>query len=138
MRSGRKIEQQIQNEILDHYRSLGLIVWRQNSGGVPMIAPNGRRYFVRLGDRGTPDIVGVLPGGRCFATEVKRPGKKPDEHQIRFMRQINYQGGAAFWTNNSDLAASIMSHLLTGSSISLGLDGRQRIIPPLPSRRDSI
>jgi hypothetical protein len=54
-------------------RDLGLRVFRANAG-----ASRGRRAG---GSTGLPDFFGVLPGGRWWAVEVKKPGagKRRDE-----------------------------------------------------------
>lgn len=36
----------------------------------------GRRGNVTFGDRGSPDIVGILPGGRYAGVELKQPGQR--------------------------------------------------------------
>lgn len=36
-----------------------------------------------VGRRGAPDRVVMLPGGRLVWVELKRPGEKPEAHQLR-------------------------------------------------------
>lgn len=36
-----------------------------------------------IGRRGAPDRVVMLPGGRLVWVELKRPGEKPEAHQLR-------------------------------------------------------
>lgn len=50
-----------------------------------------------MSTKGVSDILGVLPGGRFLAIEVKKqPGKKPTALQGRFIDCVNKAGGLAF------------------------------------------
>lgn len=57
-------------------------------------------YFAPMmngfGGAGVPDRVGLYKG-KFFAIEVKRPGKEPTPLQWRRMREIEENGGKAFW-----------------------------------------
>jgi hypothetical protein len=48
-----------------------------------------------MGRKGVSDILGVLPGGRALAVEVKRPGGKPTPSQADFLREVSQAGGLA-------------------------------------------
>jgi hypothetical protein len=39
--------------------------------------------FQKSGRRGVPDRIVTLPPGKVYFVELKRPGEKPDPHQIR-------------------------------------------------------
>ena len=57
-----ELESSTQHRIAKALRARGALVLVTTPGpGIPI---------------GTPDIVGVLPGGRAFAIEVKRPGRE--------------------------------------------------------------
>lgn len=45
---------------------------------------------------GLPDIQGILPGGRHFDIEVKKPGHKLTEHQQRYMDKAQELGALSF------------------------------------------
>ncbi len=92
-------EAQIQKQILQYLDLIGVMCWRQNAGA--MVVPAGpgraRRGFYRFCSiDGVSDILGVLPGGRFFAIEVKQKGKKPTDHQAAFLDQVNRNGGLGF------------------------------------------
>ena len=92
------LEANIQSLILDYLpndRRVGMF-WRQNTGGAALPGKGGTRQFVKFGARGVSDILGVLVGGRALAIEVKRPGKKPTDHQQKFIDAVNATGGLAF------------------------------------------
>lgn len=74
----------------------GIPAWRQNAG-LLIIRENGRRRAVRLGSRGMPDIIGIVPPeGRFLAVEVKRSkGSKPTPHQEAFLEAVRRAGGVA-------------------------------------------
>lgn len=49
---------------------------------------------------GIADILGVLPGGRFLAIEVKRPGSRLTVDQDAFLGKINASGGLAFMASS--------------------------------------
>jgi hypothetical protein len=75
-------------------RLAGVFHWRANCGAAHLDGGR-RRRFVRFGLRGCSDILGILPGGRFLAVEVKRPGGKVTEVQRWFLDQITAAGGVA-------------------------------------------
>lgn len=55
------------------------------------------KVFQSLGSTpGVPDILGILPGGRMLAIEVKTEKGKLSPHQEQFIKNINDNGGLAF------------------------------------------
>jgi hypothetical protein len=61
-----KLEREIKKEIRAYLLSVGLIPLRANAA-----ASRGRRAG---GSDGLPDFFGILPGGRWWVIEAKRPG----------------------------------------------------------------
>ena len=58
---------------------------------------NFNQWQGQFSEKGVSDLIGVLPkSGRILAIEIKRPGKKPTDFQIKFMENINRSGGLAF------------------------------------------
>lgn len=82
--SVQKTESQIQKEILEALQSRGLFCWRNNTG---------RRGGVAYGHKGSPDIIGMLPCGRFFGVEVKKPGGTQSQHQRAFEKICHVMGG---------------------------------------------
>lgn len=82
-------EHDIQSQILEYLQLRHVLVFRNNTG---------RRGYVRFGlDVGSSDIIGVLPGGRFLAIEVKKPkGGVVSEFQTRFLESVNAHGGLGF------------------------------------------
>lgn len=60
-----ELESSTQHRIAAALRARGALVLVTTPGpGIPI---------------GTPDLIGVLPGGRAFAMEVKRPGRSSED-----------------------------------------------------------
>jgi len=99
-------ESQVQNQILQYLISMGYFVWRNNN--TPIFDPVRKRYraMPKFSRKGVPDILGLLPGGRFLAIEVKKPVKNPrsfeklhnlaSQDQKLFINQVNDLGGLAF------------------------------------------
>lgn len=61
------------------------------------------KVFQTLGATpGISDILGVLPGGRMLAIEVKTEKGKLSPHQERFIQNVNDNGGLAFVARSFD------------------------------------
>jgi len=67
--------------------------WKNNTVGVYVKA---RDTYIPSFAKGVSDILGVLPGGRFLAVEVKRPGGKISPQQLDFISNIRDSGGLAF------------------------------------------
>lgn len=76
-----KIEAPIQKAILACLQMLGYWCWRNNSGNT-IVGKGKDRRMIRMSPSGSPDIIGILPGGRFFGIEVKAPGKKQSPNQV--------------------------------------------------------
>ena len=87
-------EQEIQKSILDWLRMNGVFCWKQFGGGY---FDQRRQRYIPTGVRGVPDILGILPGGVFLGCEVKRPGQKPTDDQLAFLRAITDAGGIGTW-----------------------------------------
>ena len=100
-------EADIQAAILDWLKLHGLFCWRNNTGSFAREYKTRdgqwRRTFFRAGFAGSADILGVLPGGRFLAIEVKRPrvGALSIE-QKDFLDQVNATGGLAMVATSVD------------------------------------
>lgn len=86
-------EADVQDAIRLAAHSLGLVLWRNNTG----LAVDGLRR-IRYGlALGSSDLIGILvPEGRFIALEVKAPnGKGPTPEQERFLALVRRSGGVA-------------------------------------------
>lgn len=96
--SGNVLEKEVQKSILDYLSLNQIFHWKVNNVGIKK--ENGS--FIPTGLIGISDILGILPGGKFLAIEVKRPGGKPTPAQLEFIKNINDNGGLAFWTDSLD------------------------------------
>jgi hypothetical protein len=97
-------ETDIQKEIKEALaRMPGVKIYRNNSGQAKL-----KGFYVRFGLQdeqhrtGSSDFIGRVRMkfswgfiARFFAIEVKKPGEKPDEDQIKFINDTNREGGFA-------------------------------------------
>ena len=109
-------EAEIQRAILATLKHLGVDCWRHNVGGFP-VESGGTRRYVRAGEKGQSDILGLLPGGRFCAVEVKRPGNRPTADQIAFMQRINEAGGFAFWATSAQTVENVVRAALLNPTV---------------------
>lgn len=82
-------ESEITRAILACLRAAGVMAWKNWSGPMTPI-------------RGIADILGILPGGRFLAIEVKTPRGRLTEHQERFLEQVRRHGGTALVARSVD------------------------------------
>ena len=95
MKPPARKESEIQREILRYLQARGIFAWKAGVGAMRAVYKNTPR-FVRFGQEGMSDIVGVLPNGRFLAIEVKRPGGRVTTAQKVFMGHVNLKYGLAF------------------------------------------
>jgi hypothetical protein len=58
---------------------------------------------------GDPDLYGARsPDGRAFAVEIKRPGEKPTEIQLKRIEEWGKSGAAAGWATSPEEAIAIV------------------------------
>ena len=78
------IHAQLKTAILVELSRRGLFVWNNPCG---VATPLGSTRPVRYGLPGAPDILGVLPGGRMLAVEVKVERDRVREEQRLWHRR---------------------------------------------------
>lgn len=93
-------ESDIQRQIMGYLQCVPNIVpvcWRQNTGAV-LIKGKPRDRFIRFGQKGISDILGVMSDGRFLAIEVKTPARRKQVSiwQKDFIDRVNKAGGFAF------------------------------------------
>lgn len=84
-------EAPIQKAILAYLKGRGVLAWRNGLGGLKT-GSGGRR---KNPAKGTPDIFGVLPGGRFLAIEVKGPDGVASVDQLRWLDDFAKLGAVA-------------------------------------------
>ena len=81
-------EEVVTKQCLDYLARVAPAVWKNW---------NGRQFY---GKKGVADLIGPLKTGRMLACELKRPGAKPDEDQIKFLETMKDSNALAFWTDS--------------------------------------
>ena len=81
-------ESVLQRAVLAHLMSMGLFVWRMNTGKAQM-----RGRWVQFGLPGQADITGILPNGRRLEVELKSDTGRLSPEQKKFRDSIVASGG---------------------------------------------
>jgi hypothetical protein len=84
-------EGRIKAAVLRYLQRRGVFCWN-NPTGAAQTAP-GR--WVSFGKKGSADIIGILPGGRFLAVEVKAPQGRLSAEQREFLERVSALGGMA-------------------------------------------
>lgn len=101
-------EHDIQTQIIIELCRRGHIVHRTNSGlfytkdGIP----------IRIGIPGMSDLHGHRPDGKAWYLEIKRPGQKPRENQLRFLAAMRQSGAIAGWADSVERAIEVVENEL--------------------------
>jgi hypothetical protein len=84
-------ENRVKAEVLKYLKLRRIKAWSNPSGAV-RIRPG---KFMSFGLKGSSDILGILPGGRFLAVEVKAPGGRLSPEQQEFLEDVKTLGGMA-------------------------------------------
>ena len=91
----KQLETQIQHAMVDYLRlKYNAFVWVNKNPGTYDPVRNVFRRNTTM--KGISDLIGLLPGGRFLAVEVKRKGNHMSQDQKRFLEEIRASGGIAF------------------------------------------
>jgi hypothetical protein len=82
-------ENSVKGSCLDYLAIRGIFAWPNNTGAVQV---DGKR-FVRFGRKGSPDILGILPGGRILCVECKSKRGRQTAEQKDFEAEVTRRGG---------------------------------------------
>jgi len=108
-------ETKIVREVLSLLRDHHILAFRNNTG----VARIGGRW-VRFGVPGSPDIIGVLPGGRFLGIEVKTATGKEADHQRDFRERIELSGGVAIVVHSIEEALAKIKEYIRPRGQQLG------------------
>lgn len=82
-------ESELKRQILDLLKLCGVFAWNSRNVGV---YDSRRGRYIPSPVKGLPDILGVLPGGRMIAIEVKVGRNRLTIHQEVFLSQLEHMG----------------------------------------------
>lgn len=94
------LEKEIENQIFDFLRTIGVYCWKNQSVGIfdptkkVFRKPKGKNHL-----NGTSDILGIIQG-RMLAIEVKSEKGVLRPEQRIFITRVNDEGGIAFVTRS--------------------------------------
>lgn len=90
-------EGKIEHEIFNVLRDIGIFVFKCDRVGIydPIKKIYRRSYNINR-VKGVSDILGIAPGGRFLAIEVKTQSGKLSTDQRAFIRKVQDSGGIAF------------------------------------------
>jgi hypothetical protein len=104
-------ENKVKAEVLKYLEVRQIKAW-SNSSGVVQIRPG---KFMSFGLKGSSDILGILPGGRFLAVEVKALEGRLSSEQREFLADIKALGGMAVVARSyRDIEAALMAAGYTG------------------------
>ena len=83
------------------------MIWRNSKG-----TRQTDRAFVRMGllADGSADLIGIGPGGRFLAIEVKRPNGRRNPDQVRFIDLVIGYGGIGGFAESVEDAIRIIDN----------------------------
>ena len=122
----KKREAEVLGEIRAYLEAVGCRVFRRTVLG-PVQLKSGRWCSVE--SSGMADLWGVLPDGRHFELEVKRPGEWPRDDQIFWLIGMNGSGenrSVAFWADNLPTTKKVIECVLSGGRVLFVLDSSSR------------
>ena len=112
-------ESKIQRAIMVRLSRLGIRLWRRNVGA--MTDPSGN--FVRFAAPGQSDLWGIDRNARHWEVEVKRPGNKPTQKQLEWLKDMTARGCVAYWADIANIAELVAEAILAGGRIKWLNDG---------------
>lgn len=89
-------EKDTENLILDYLNKNNIFAFKVNTVGVWDADKKIYRKTGKFTLKGTSDIIGILPGGRMLAIEVKSPKGVVSVSQQAFLKKVNSMGGLGF------------------------------------------
>lgn len=94
-------EKDIQRAILDYLRVRGFLC-KRNNAGMSYGEHKGKKWAIKIGESGWPDIEGVTKEGKYFGIEVKTRKGVLSDNQLRIGGQIVKNGGIWFVARSVD------------------------------------
>lgn len=116
--NNKKLEKQIQNEIFLAIGSMeNVLLFRNSVGLLDAVRSDGNIQRIKQGlGKGSPDLIGCLKLknglGQFFAIEVKRPGCKLRENQIKCHEKWSAFGIKIFTATSKEEAIEFMNNLI--------------------------
>lgn len=95
-------ESTIKAQILTWLKLNKIYAWSQYNGAIYDPKRGVFRAMSQHSKRGVSDILGILPGGRLLAIEVKSKTGRLSRWQVLFLDDVRRNGGVAFMARSVD------------------------------------
>lgn len=92
-----KAETEVSDAIRAYLELRGCIVYRMQSGKF-----RGAGGWITMNPVGTPDLIAIVPRGRCLAIETKQLGETASEAQTSSLERLNALGAVAVTLDHCD------------------------------------
>jgi len=112
-RPPREKESKIQRSIVVRLQRLGVQLYRRNVGAFT----DSYGHHVRFAAPGQADLWGFDRNARHWEIETKRPGNRPTELQLAWLKEMTDCGCVAFWVDNANTADLVTEAVLEGGRI---------------------
>ncbi len=88
------LEKIVLTQVLQYLRLKKYLCYRMNTGAALFDSPssNGKRRFVRFGEKGMADVLAFTKGGSVIWIECKGTYGKQSEHQKSFQKEVESFG----------------------------------------------
>lgn len=104
--------------IVVRLRRLGVVLHRRNVGSREWTDAQGKLRLVQYGATGQADLYGAQIGsGRHWEIEVKRPGNRPTEKQLAWLKEWTRLGAVAYWADSCNIAERVAEAIVRGGRV---------------------
>ncbi len=105
-------EKDVQAYALKSLKAIGVFCYRNQSFALPIQNSDGKRYFIKQGVKGIPDIVGfIAPRGVYLGVECKSSVGKQSAEQIEFEAILKQAGGLYYLVNSLEAVDKMISEI---------------------------
>lgn len=108
----RERESKIQRSGIVRLGRLGIKLWRRNVASFTV-----EDRFIRCAEAGQADTWGLDSRGRHWEVEWKRPGNRPTEKQLAWLKEMTRRGAVAFWADSVLVAERVAEAILAGGRV---------------------
>lgn len=84
-------EMELVNWAISYICLKGHYAWRNNSGRIPL-EYNGKKRFIKIGEKGLPDVLGYTKNGLFIGIECKIRPNKPTPMQLFQIENMKRSG----------------------------------------------
>ncbi len=110
----RERESEIQRSIVMRLgHRFGITLFRRNVGAMT----DSYGHHVRFAAPGQADLWGFDRTAKHWEIETKRPGNRPTDAQLKWLKYMSNLGCVAFWADSANIAERVAEAVLRGGVI---------------------